>query len=173
MFRRRLLSLMILAEQGVHVLHLAQSDLRAGQERLDAVQVDHHAALDLAHQATLGDLALVVCLLHAVPHAHEVGPLLRQHDEPVLVLHLLEEHLDGVPDLDGGRIRELGEGDDALALEAHVDEHFLLVHAQHRATYDLALADRAQGLLVVAEHLRPLFGRQVLVLVVVQRDGRG
>ena len=85
-----------LAEQRVHVLHLAQRDLRAGQERLDAVEVHHHAALDLADQLALDHLPGVVGFLDAVPDAHEVGALLGQHDQTVLVLHLLEEDLEDV-----------------------------------------------------------------------------
>ena len=92
-----------LAEQRVHVLHLAQRDLRAGQERLDAVEVHHHAALDLADQLAFDHLPGVVGLLDAVPDAHEVGALLGEHDQAVLVLHLLEEDVDDVADLDAAR----------------------------------------------------------------------
>ena len=98
-----------LAEQRVDVLHLAQRDLRAGQERLDPVEIDDHAALDLADQLALDQLALVGGCLDAVPDAHEVGALLGEHDEAVLVLHLLEEDLDLVADLDAAAVRRTPE----------------------------------------------------------------
>ena len=110
-----------LAEQRVNVLHLAQSDLRARKERLDPVEVDHHAAFDLADQLAFDHLRLVIGVLDAIPDAHEVGALLGQHDEAVLVLHLLEEHLDFVADLDLVAVRELLEVDHPLGLEPDVD----------------------------------------------------
>ncbi len=84
----------VLAEQGVHVLDLAQRDLGAGQERLDSVEIHDHAALDLADQLALDHLPAVVRVLDAIPDAHEVGALLGEDDQAVLVLHLLEEDVD-------------------------------------------------------------------------------
>ena len=66
-------------------------------------------------------------------------------------------------------IGELRERDDALALESDVDQHFLVVDGEHRAAHDLALADGAQRLLVLAEHLGPHFEREVVLFVGVER----
>ena len=159
-----------LPEQPVDVLDLAERDLRAGQERFDAVEIHDDPALDLAHQAALNDLSVVVSLFHLVPHAHEVGALLGEDDQTVLVLHFLEEYVDDQADRDGARIRELGEGDDAFALETDVDQNLLVIHREHRAAHDLAFTQRAQRFLVMAEDLETLLGGEFLFVVVVERD---
>jgi hypothetical protein len=88
-----------LSQHRVDILDLAQRDLRARQERLDAVEVHDHAALDLPHQLAIHHLAAVVRLLDAIPNAHEVGALLGEDDQAVLVLHFLEEDVDLRPTL--------------------------------------------------------------------------
>jgi hypothetical protein len=157
-----------LAEQRIDVLDLAQRDLRSGQERFDAVEIHDDAALDLPDQLAFDDLSVVVSILDAIPDAHEIRALLGEHDESVLVLHLLQEHVDRVADLDAARIRELGERDDALALEADVHEHVIVVDREHRAAHDFALADGAHGLFVLAEHLGAHFVREFVFVVRVK-----
>jgi hypothetical protein len=156
-----------LVQQGVHVLHLTQRDLGAGQERLDPVEVDHHAALDLPHQLALDHLRLVVGVLDAVPNAHEVRALLGQDDQAVLVFHLLQEDLDGVAYLDRGRIGEFRERDDAFALESHVDQHVLVVDMEHRAAHDLPFAKGAHRIFVLREQLGARFCSEFVLVVVV------
>jgi len=114
-----------------------------------------------------------VSLLDAVPHPHEVGALLGQHHQTVLVLHLLQEHVEDVADLDAARVRELGERDHSFALEADVDQDFLVVDREHRAANDFALADGAQRLLVLPEHLGPRLEAELVVLVGVEGDRDG
>jgi hypothetical protein len=70
------LDLDALTEQRVDVLNLTQRDLRSGQERLDPVEVDDDATLDLPDQLALDDLCRVVGFLDAVPDADEVRTLL-------------------------------------------------------------------------------------------------
>ena len=88
------LELVGLAQQLVDVRHPAQRDLAAGQERVDAHQVHHHAALDLLDQGALDRLVALVGHADLLPDPHEVGLLLREDDRALLVLEVLEEDLD-------------------------------------------------------------------------------
>ena len=74
-----------MADELVEVLDLADVDLRAGQKGLDAEEADDDAALDAPHQPTLDGVASVVSILDQIPHPHEVGLLLGEHDLAVLV----------------------------------------------------------------------------------------
>ena len=178
MLRRRLLSLMILnskrlAEELVDVRHLAQRDLRAGQERLDAHEVDDDAALDLLHERALDRLVALVGDADLLPHAHEVGLLLREHDRAVLVLELLEEHLDLVADLEVLRVVELVERDEPSDLKPTSRMTTLSVTRSTLRLDDLALGDRRHGALVQREHLLVLVGRVLLVVEVVANTEAG
>jgi hypothetical protein len=106
---------------------LTERDLRSGEERLHPVEIHDHAALDLPDQLAFDQLSVVGGRLDAVPHLDEIGALLGQDDQAVLVLGLLEEDLDLIADLDALEIRELLDRDDALGLEADVDRDFLVV----------------------------------------------
>src|SRR5690242_15734102 len=94
------LELELLAQQLVDVRHAAQSDLRAGQERVDAHEVDHHTTLDLLDEGAFHRLVILVRESDLLPHAHEVGFLLREDDRALLILEVLEENLDFVARLD-------------------------------------------------------------------------
>ena len=79
----------LLTDELVEVLNLADVDLRAGQEGLDAEEIDDDAALDAAHQAALDGVAGVVGFLDRVPDPHEVGLLFGEHDLALLVFDIL------------------------------------------------------------------------------------
>ena len=61
------LELELLAEQLVDVGHATERDLRSRQERVDAHQVDHHAALDLLDQGAFSRLVGLVGHAVALP----------------------------------------------------------------------------------------------------------
>src|SRR5690606_5674254 len=88
-----------LAEKVLHVRNPAQSDLRTRQERIDAHEVDRHAALDLADQRAGHLLIVLVGRLDLLPDAQEVGLLLGQDDDAFLVLQVLQEDIDLVAGL--------------------------------------------------------------------------
>ena len=89
---------------------LRKSDLRAGQERVDTHDVDGDATLDLAGQHTLDGLVRLVGLADSFPHPQEVGLLLGEHDDAVLVLKALDKNLDLLAWLDGVAVLELVQG---------------------------------------------------------------
>ncbi len=154
-----------LIEQLIQVLDLAQRDLAPGKERLDAVEVDDDTALDLAHEPAFDHLAGVGGVLDAIPDLDEVGALLGEDDQAVLVLHLLEEDLDLVTDLDALESRELVRLDDALGLETDVDEHFGRRDLEHTPTDDLSLFEILERLLVERFELEPLFIARIVGIV--------
>jgi hypothetical protein len=104
-----------------------------------------------------------------LPHAHEVGLLLRQHHGAVLILEALEEDFDLVPRLQLLGFLELVDRDRALRLEAHVQDHMGLRHPQDLGGDDFALDDALERALVQCEHLLVLL-RRVLLVVQVGTD---
>src|SRR5262245_13927857 len=70
----------LLAEQLVDVRHAAERDLRAREERVDAHEVDHDATLDLLDECALYRRVVLIRDADLLPHAHEVGFLLRKND---------------------------------------------------------------------------------------------
>ncbi len=94
------LELELLAEQLVDVRHATERDLRAGEERVDAHEVDDHTALDLLDERAFDRLIVLVRDADALPHAHEVGFLLRQDDRAFLILEVLEQDFDFVTGLE-------------------------------------------------------------------------
>src|SRR5690606_37055309 len=160
------LELIGLAEQLVDVGNATQRDLRSRQERVDAHQVHHHATLDLLHQGALDRLVVLVRLADLLPHPHEVGLLLRKDDRALLVLEMLEEHLDLVTNLEVLGLLELVEGNRTLRLEADIEDDRVVGDAQHLLLDDLALGDLRHRPLVQLEHLLVLVVRVVLVVEV-------
>ena len=88
----------------------------AGKERVDAHEVDDHAALDLLDERAFDRLIALVGDADLLPHAHEVGFLLREDDRAFLVLEVLEEHLDFVAGLEVGQVLELFERERCLRI---------------------------------------------------------
>ena len=166
MLRRVLLSLMILKsncwpEELIEVLHLPDVDLRAGQKGLDPEQVDDDTALDPSRQLSLHRRAGIVGVLDFVPHAHEVGFLLREHDPALEVFDVLEENLDFVAYGDRLRIGELPDRNGAFRLEADIDQHLLRVDADDAALDDFPFVLAGKALFV---HRRELLHLLVGVL---------
>ena len=154
-------------------LRRAQRDLAAREEGLDAEEIDDGSALDLPRDPSLDDFAPFGRFLDAVPHLDEVGALLRQHDQAVLVFHLLQEDVDLVPHADRIGVGEFAERDDPFGLEADVDHDLVLVHAQDAPFEDLALLEVLHRILVELEHLLHRLGiGPVLVILVHDDDGR-
>ena len=88
------LELVDLADQVLDVRDPAQRDLRPGEEGVHAHEVDGDAALDLPDQRSLDRAVGFVRLADLLPDAQEVGLLLREDDDPVVVFEALEEDLD-------------------------------------------------------------------------------
>src|SRR3989449_139896 len=125
------LELEALAQELVDVGHAPQGDLAAGEERIHAHQVHHHAAFDLLDQRARHRLVLLVGLADALPDPHEVGLLLREDDRAFLILEMLEEHLDHVPFFERARVLELVDWHGAFRLEADVEDDGGVGHAQY------------------------------------------
>ncbi len=160
------LELVLLSEQLIDVGHAAQRDLRARQERVDAHEVHDHAALDLLDQRAFDGLVGLVGDADALPHAHEVGLLLREDDRAFLVLQVLEQNLDLVARLQLGEILELLERDRALGFEPDVEHDHVVANALDRGLDDLAFFDRRHRALVQLAHLLELeLVRQIAFVV--------
>src|SRR2546426_1148239 len=159
------LELEALAQELVDVGHAPQGDLAAGEERIHAHQVHHHAAFDLLDQRARHRLVLLVGLADPLPDPHEVGLLLREDDRAFLILEMLEEDLDHVPFFEGARVLELVDRHGAFRLEADVEDDGGVGHAQYLRFDDLPLFDVGERPLVQLRHLRDFVRRILFVQV--------
>src|SRR3982751_455861 len=158
------LELELLAEQLVDVRNATERDLRPGQERVDAHEVDDHTALDLLDQRALDWLIVLVGETDALPHAHEVRLLLRQDDRAFLILEVLQQDLDLIADLEVREVLELLEWNTALRFEADVEHDHVVADLEDVGFDDLALVDRRHGAVVHLHHRFELVGRISLVV---------
>jgi hypothetical protein len=104
-------------------------------------------------------------LEEAGPDLLAVHLLLGQDDAPLGVLHLLEVDLDLLAGRDAdlaGLGAEFLEGDDALALVAHVHQDHVLVHGHDAAGDDLAFGDVAQAVEIHAAEVFRLVGGKLV-----------
>ena len=106
-----------------------------------------------------------------LPHAHEVGLLLRKDDRAFLVLEVLEQDFDFITDLEIREVLELFEGNAAFRFEADVEHDHVVADLEHVGLDDLALVDRGHRAVVHLHHRFELVGRVALVVVRV-RGGR-
>ena len=92
-----------------------------------------------------------------IPDLHLVCLLLGKHDEAVVVFAALDVDVDLVARLDGHLalgVEELAEGDDALALAADVDDHFVALNGDDGPLDDFALFDETAALETLLEKAR-------------------
>jgi len=101
----------------------------------------------------------------ALPHAHEVGLLLREDDRALLVLEVLEQDLDLVARLEIGHVLELLERDRPFGLEPDVEDHEVLADLEDARLDDLAFLNRRQRPVVQLHHPLVLVGRELVLLV--------
>ena len=123
----------------VEVADGAQIDLRTGQERVGAVNVDGEAALDAVDHDGLDGLLFVMSLLDFFPGMNALRLLMRQVDVAFFGLALVAHHVDFVARLEFGVslvIEHFREGQHAFRLGANVDHHVRRGQLQHRASDD-------------------------------------
>jgi hypothetical protein len=147
---RRETTLDFLADHLFQVRDLAQGNLAAGQERVHTPQFDYQTTLDAAVDDSVHDVPGLVGQLDLVPDLQEVGAFLRQYDQPVLVLEFLEEYIECITLGDAGG-SELGDVDHAFALEADVQQDFVVPDFDDRSLEDLSFLDVGQSLFVLVD----------------------
>src|SRR5687768_16155353 len=158
------LELVLLAKQLVDVRHAPQRDLRAGEERVDAHEVDDDTTLDLLDERALHRLVVLVGETNALPHAHEVRLLLRQNDGAFLVFQMLEKDLDLIAGLEVREVLEFLARNGALGFEADIEDDHVVTDFEYTALDDLALFDRGERTVVHLHHAL-VFLRGVLFLL--------
>jgi hypothetical protein len=178
MLRRRLLSLMILNSYVSPIRSSMFGTRRSaicepGRKASTPIRSTVTPPLILRVSTPCTGVAGLVRLADLLPDAEEVGLLLGQDDDAVLVLEVLEEDLDLVADLERVGVLELVAGDRALALEAEVEDDRLVGDAEDPGLDDLTLFDVAEGGLVHVEHRLVLLGRVLVLVVEVGADPQG
>ena len=83
--------------------------------------------------------------MDAIPHAHEVGLLLRKDETAVFIFELFDKHFDFRTDFERVSFLELGAVDNTFALVVHVDQDFLVVDLADLAHDELALFEAAHA----------------------------
>ena len=86
-----------------------------------------------------------------LPHPQEVGLLLGEHDDAVVVLQALEKNLDLLAGLDGVAVLELVQGHGPFTLEAEFQDDHAVGHPQDLRVDDLSLAEVAHRVGVLRE----------------------
>ena len=102
----------------------ADVDLAGRQEDVDA-DIDQQPALDLASDLSLDDVALVVLGDDHLPGAHPVSLLAGENDLAGLVLHPLEQDLDGLARLRRRLVFPLVERDQPFRLVTNIDDDLI------------------------------------------------
>ena len=156
-----------LPDQVLDVRNPAQSDLRSRQEGIDAHEVDGYAALDLAGQHTLDRHVVLVGFLDLLPDAEEVGLLLGEHDDAIVVFEALEKDLDLTALFELIGVLELIEGNGALTLEAELEDDGLFGDLEDLGLDDLTFTDVLKRVFVLGEKVRKVVSREIELVVAV------
>ena len=154
MLPRFLFSLMMrtsisVALQAIEVAHRTQIDLRAGQERARAQDIDSQAALDAVDDARLDRSLVVIGLLDFVPGAQSLRLLVGEVDVALFRVARLAHDGDFIAGLDRDVafvVGELRHGNHAFGLVADIDHHILRRDLQHVSGNDLFVVERGFGL---------------------------
>ena len=142
----------------MEVLHAAKIHERGGQEAAQA-DVEDKAALDDLDDLALDVLAGLELLLDAAPSALVLSTLLGQHETAVRALLGHNKSLDGIAhrnDVCGVSVLadgQLADRNDALGLEADVDQDLVLVDLRHGAAHEIALVEVGNGTVDEIVHL--------------------
>ena len=137
------------AQVHVEILDATKVDQRCRQEAAQA-DIEDEAALDDFDNLARDHFAGLELLFDANPSTLVLGTLLGEDQAAVLVFLLENEGFDLLAQLhDVGRIGILADGqlarrDDALALEADVDEHLVVLDLDDRAVDQVALVELGQ-----------------------------
>src|SRR5665213_3539723 len=133
-----------LADVGLELTHAAKLDQRRGQESTQA-NVDDESALDDLDDDALDDLVAILQLFDVAPGLFVLRALLGEDESTLLVLLLQDEALDALAQRDNvRRIGVIANGefsgrDDALGLEADVQEDFVVVDLHDGAGDEVAV----------------------------------
>ena len=147
------------AHQRGDVADRTDVDLAARQEGDGARQVDREAALDAAEDDAGDALAVVERCLQLLPGFLAARLVAAQHGLAVGVFHALDEHLDGVADLDVGRLArrgELAQRDAAFGFEADVDQRHVIVDGDD-ASLDDGAFEGVAAFEALVEHRGEIF----------------
>src|SRR5690606_19312606 len=156
------LELHLLALVGRGVLHRAQVDERAREERADALDHDGQAALHLAGDDALDLLPALERLLELEPGGHALRLVAREPRRAVAVLERLDGDADEVARLHlhlSGVVAEFVHRNDAFGLEPGVHHDEVVVDADDLRGDDLADAHLLAVQALLEERRKGLAGR--------------
>ncbi len=139
-----------LADEDVVVADGLDIDLRTGEESLDTEYVNNHTTLGTALDVTLNDLVVLESCIDAVPCTDGACFLVRELKLTVLVLLILYVDLYLVTDLEIGIVAELVTANDAVRLEADINDDLALVEGDYDAIDNVLLLERRESLVILS-----------------------
>ena len=101
--------------------------MAARQESLDAKYINDHTALSATLDVTLNDFIVFKRLINALPTLSSASLLMRKHQLALVVLLILNKHLNGVAYLQVGVVTELVKWNNTVRLVANVNHYLALV----------------------------------------------
>src|SRR5882724_9985700 len=157
--------------EGLRIVHQrrdvadrADIDLRARQEGHRTVEIDREAALDLVEDDAVNLLVVVEGLFQLAPAFLAARLVARQHGLAEGILDPVEEHFDGVADLEiafAAGTGKFAQRDAALGLQADVDDGHVLFNRNNLALDDGAFLQVAAGKRLV-QHRGEIIARGVV-----------
>ncbi len=129
-----------LAHEDIIVADRLHVNLAARQESLYAKYVYDHATLRAALYVALDDFLVVQRLVYAIPAAACTSLLVAQYQLTLLVLLVLDIHLDGITDFQVRVVAELAHRDYAVTLETDVHDNLALVHRNYGTVHYVVVA---------------------------------
>src|ERR1043166_1879165 len=126
--------------QRIQIANRPSVDLRSGQKRCDAVDVDPHPALNPLSHASFNRASFFESLFQIVPGAEPDGIGARQYWKALAGLHVLNEHVDFVAALDGQLtvFHEFVLVNDAFRLVAEINYDASFRDSDHGAAHHFA-----------------------------------
>ena len=137
-----------LAHEHVVVAYRMNVNLAAGEEGLDAEDIDDHTTLCAALDVALDHLIVLHSLVDELPALAQASLLVRKYQLTLLVLLVLDIDFHLVANLQVGVVAELRSGDDTIALVADVDYHLFLIDGDDSTLDHLVLLDLVESLVV-------------------------
>ena len=139
-------------------------DLGSREERLDAEDIDNHAALGTGLDEALDDIAGLVGRIDHVPGLEGAGLPVGEDELTLAVFGGLDEDFHLVTDLQVRVVTEFRSGDDAFALGADVHDDLSLVDRGDGSLDDLVLDDAGEGLVIEFFVFLPVFSDDTVIL---------
>ena len=123
-------------------------NLAAGQECLNAKDINYHTTLSAALDEASDDFLVVESGVDALPTLAQTGLLVRKDQLALLVFLIFYVNLYDVTNLKVGVVAEFACGDNTVALVTNIDNNFFLVKRAYFTVNNLMLTHFVEGFVI-------------------------